>query len=110
MGSGLLCVSRSAGDSCRRLWMLRLVSHMATRTASRWKATGQGLFRVSALVGFREHTRGERGGGGVALSVSQNASGWMLKKGYAVNGVAHTKHYEGVTAPCDVGGKGCSYA
>ena len=70
---------------------------------------GQGLFRVSALVGFRERTRDDRGGGGAELSVSQNASGWMLKKGYAVNGVAHTKHYEGVTPPRDTGGKGCSY-
>ena len=32
----------------------------------------------------------------------------MLKKGYAVNGVARTKHYEGVTAPCDAGGEGRS--
>ena len=47
-------------------------------------------------------------GWGVVLNVSQNASGWMLKKGYAVNGVARIKHYEGVTAPCDAGGKGCS--
>ena len=54
--------------------------------------------------------KGRSRGGGAELSVSQNASGWMLKKGYAVNGVAHTKHYEGMTAPCDVGGKGCSYA
>jgi len=44
----------------------------------------------------------------VALSVSQNASGWMLEKGYAVNGVAHTNHYEGVMDPCDARGKGCS--
>ena len=44
----------------------------------------------------------------VVLNVSQNASGWMLKKGYAVNGLAHTKHCEGVTPPCDAGGKGCS--
>ena len=109
MGSGLLCVSRSAGDSGRCLWMLRLVSHMATRAAPRWKVTGQGLFRVSALVGFRECTRCARGGGGAALNVPQNASGWMLKKGYAVNGVAHIKHYEGMTPPCDTGGKGCSY-
>lgn len=64
---------------------------------------------VCALVGFRECARGARGGGGAALSVSQNASGWMLKKGYAVNGVAHTKHYEGVTPPCDTGGKGGFY-
>ena len=47
-------------------------------------------------------------GWGVVLNVSQNASGWMLEKGYAVNGVAHTNHYEGVTDPCDAGGKGCS--
>ena len=32
----------------------------------------------------------------------------MLKKGYAVNGIAHTKYYEGVTPPCDAGGKGYS--
>ena len=68
-----------------------------------------GLFRVSALVGFRECTRCARGGGGAALNVPQNASGWMLKKGYAVNGVAHIKHYEGMTPPCDTGGKGRSY-
>ena len=44
----------------------------------------------------------------MGLSVSENASRWMLKKGYAVNGVAHTNHHEGVTTPCDAGGKGCS--
>ena len=33
----------------------------------------------------------------------------MLKKGYAVNGVAHTNHHEGVTVPCDVGAEGPSY-
>ena len=33
----------------------------------------------------------------------------MLKKGYAVNGVARTKHYVGVTVPCDAGAEGRSY-
>ena len=36
-------------------------------------------------------------GGVTALNVSQNASGWMFEKGYAVNGAAHIKYYEGVT-------------
>ena len=41
-----------------------------------------------------------------ALNVSQNASGWMLTKGYAVNGAAHTKHFEGVTGACEAGDEG----
>ena len=41
-----------------------------------------------------------------ALNVSQNASGWMLRKGYAVNGVAHIKHYESVTDACETGDEG----
>ena len=40
-----------------------------------------------------------------ALNVSQNASGWMFEKGYAVNGAAHIKHYEGVTEAREAGYK-----
>ena len=45
-----------------------------------------------------------------ALNVSQNASGWMLRKGYAVNGVAHIKHYEGVADACETGDEGATCA
>ena len=44
-------------------------------------------------------------GGVTALNVSQNASGWMLRKGYAVNGAAHIKYYEGVTEAREAGYK-----
>ena len=47
-------------------------------------------------------------GGVTALNVSQNASGWMLRKGYAVNGVAHIKHYESVTDACETGDEGAA--
>ena len=40
-----------------------------------------------------------------ALNVSQNASGWMFEKGYAVNGAAHIKYYEGVTEAREAGYK-----
>lgn len=45
----------------------------------------------------------------MALNVSQNASEWMPKKGYVVNGAAHTKYYEGVTPPCESGDGGCFF-
>ena len=38
----------------------------------------------------------------MGLSVSENASRWMLKKGYAVNDATYIKQYEGMTDPCDV--------
>ena len=92
------------GQSCRPVSR----SSVTNRVCVKVRARRSGSLSCECLVGFRECTRDARGEGGVALSVSQNASGWMLEKGYAVNGVAHTNHYEGVTDPCDVGGKGCS--
>lgn len=93
------------GQSCRPVSR----SSVTNRVCVKVRARRSGSLSCECLVGFRECTRDARGEGGVALSVSQNASGWMLKKGYAVNGVARIKHYEGVTAPCDAGAKGRSH-
>ena len=63
---------------------------------------------LSFMSGGRvSEARKRRVHGGVeALNVSQNASGWMLRKGYAVNGVAHIKHYESVTDACETEDEG----
>ena len=38
-----------------------------------------------------------------ALNMSHNASRWMLRKDYAVNGTAYTQQCERVTARCEAG-------
>ena len=47
--------------------------------------------------------KGRARGLDVVLNVSQNASGWMPRKGYAVNGIAQRMRHYGVTAGCLTG-------
>ena len=104
---------RPACEQGRLIARLVLVSYASRKLgASRVRAVFKTLRSapLSCMSGGRLSGafKGCARGWGVVLNVSQNASEWMLKKGYAVNGVARIKHYEGVTAPCDAGGKGCS--